>query len=184
MLSLSFFSVLFCATLAHAKVLCYPAGPIVPAPRNLAASCVFKEAVDNLTKAYDDAVKASLKVDWPIDNVSFSVAVVSLHQTEAHVPIWEYHHLAEGNTKGTRTLDRDSQWLIGSISKVFTDYLMLRSGIDIDKSVVEYLTELRNMSSKMSWNDVTLKMLGSHLAGVTADCKFLLTLCYWTRTLS
>lgn len=176
MLSSSFWSVFFAAS-AHAKVSCYPAGPIVPAPRNLkvAGSTIFSEAVNTLSKAYDDAVSGCLDVQWPVDNVSFSVAVVSLGQTDAHTPIWEYHHLAKGNTRGTQNLDRNSQWLIGSISKVFTDYLMLRTGIDMDKFVVEFLPELRNMSSKIPWNDVTLKMLGSHMAGVTADCKLLLT---------
>ena len=97
---------------------------------------------------------------------------MAFDQEEPNVPIWEYHHLAKNNAEGTRVLDRHSQWLIGSVSKVFTTYIMLTSGIDIDKSVIEYLPELRNASSKSPWENITLKMLSSHLAGVPVDCKY------------
>jgi actin-related protein 6 len=143
----------------------------MPAPSSLSTSPVFTMATTNLTKSYDKLINNGFHIDWPHENVSFSVAVVSMYQEKPDTPIWEYHHLADANTEGTKTLDRNSQWLIGSITKVFTDYLMLKSGIDIDRSVVEYLPELVNASSLNRWDDITLRMLGSHLAGVTADCK-------------
>ena len=165
------FSLILCSAAVQAAKPCYPAGPLVPRPTNLSTSPILAEATQNLTDIYDRAVAGEFEIAWPAENVSFSVAVVSFDQEEANVPIWEYHHLAEGNTNGTTALDRNSQWLIGSITKVFTDYVMLKSGIDIDKPVVEYLPELGNTSSLNPWADITLRMLGSHMAGVTADCK-------------
>ena len=151
---------------------CYPEGPLVPKPVNLTDSPAFTDAMRNLTGILDDASSGKINVSWPVENVSFSVGVVAFDQEEPNVPIWEYHHLAKNNAEGTRVLDRHSQWLIGSVSKVFTTYIMLTSGIDIDKSVIEYLPELRNASSKSPWENITLKMLSSHLAGVPVDCKY------------
>ena len=148
---------------------CYPAGPLVPKPVNLSSTPVFTDAVKNLTSIYDHASSGDLNVSWPVDNVSFSVGVVSVDQDDATVPLWEYHHRAHFTTKGTTTLNRNSQWLIGSVSKLFTAYLMLVSGIDIDKPIIEFLPELTNTS--LPWEDITLRMMGSHLAGIPVDCK-------------
>lgn len=173
-INMFFFTFAFLSlTAVQAAKNCYPTTPIVPPPRNLSTSPIFKQATQNLTKTYDNITSGYYAVPWPVQNVSFSVAVVALDQHDPHVPVWEYHHLAEGNGKGTKVLDRESQWLIGSITKAVTDYLMLKSGIDIHKSVVEYLPQLRDaeLKSTTRWEDVTLGMLGSHMAGVTADCK-------------
>ncbi|GKU05091.1 beta-lactamase family protein [Fusarium langsethiae] len=153
---------------ATAQLKCHPEGPILPKPTSLANSPIFEASAANLTKTLDAAVSGSIKAGWPIKNVSFSLAVVS---TDDKKPIWEYHHLAPANTKGTNKIDRNSQYLVGSISKVFTSYLLLKSGVDLDASVVEFLPALDG-ESRIRWKDVSLRMLASYLGGAPANYGF------------
>ncbi|KAF5535634.1 beta-lactamase 3 [Fusarium napiforme] len=157
------------STLAELK--CRPEGPVLPRPTALSISPIFQAAAANLTETLNAALAGPITAGWPIGNVSFSLAVVSADQDDPGVPIWEYHHLAAANTKGTKNLDRDSQYLIGSITKVFTDYVLLKSGMDLDAPVTEYLLGLDG-KSKIHWRDVTLRMLASYLGGTPANYGF------------
>ncbi|KAF5635295.1 beta-lactamase 3 [Fusarium tjaetaba] len=171
-LSYSIVSILsLSAQLTSAELKCRPEGPVLPRPTALTKSPIFQAAATNLTETLNAALSGSITAGWPIGNVSFSLAVVSGDQCDLGVPIWEYHHLAAANTKGTKNLDRDSQYLIGSITKVFTDYVLLKSGMDLDAPVTEYLPGLDG-KSKIQWRDVTLRMLASYLGGTPANYGF------------
>ncbi|KAF5964676.1 hypothetical protein FBULB1_12666 [Fusarium bulbicola] len=153
-------------TLAELK--CRPEGAVLPRPTALTKSPIFETAATNLTETLNAALSGSIIAGWTTSNVSFSLVVVSADQDDPGVPIWEYHHLAAANTKGTKRLDRDSQYLIGSITKVFTDYLLLKSGMELDVPVTEYLPGLDG-KSKIQWRDVSLRMLASYLSGTPAN---------------
>ncbi|KAF5659961.1 beta-lactamase 3 [Fusarium denticulatum] len=157
--------------LTSAELKCRPEGPVLPRPTALTNSPIFQAAANNLTESLNAALSGSITAGWPTNNVSFSLAVVSADQDDPGVPIWEYHHLAAANTKGTKKLDRDSQYLIGSITKVFTGYLLLKSGMDLDAPVSEYLLGLDG-KSKIQWRDVSLRMLASYLGGTPANYGF------------
>ncbi|KAF4425043.1 Beta-lactamase 3 [Fusarium acutatum] len=159
------------AQFSSAELKCRPEGPVLPRPTALTKSPIFQAAAANLTETLNAALLGSITAGWPINNVSFSLAVVSTDQEDPGVPIWEYHHLAATNTEGTKKLDRDSQYLIGSITKVFTDYVLLKSGMDLDAPITEYLLELDG-TSKIQWRDVTLRMLASYLGGTPANYGF------------
>jgi CubicO group peptidase (beta-lactamase class C family) len=100
------------------------------------------------------------------------MAVVSLSDPSPQSPLWEYHHLATNNTNSTKRVDGDSQYLIGSVSKVFTDLLLLKSGLNMDDPVTKYLPELEG-ESVIQWEDVTLGALGDHLSGMPGTCMFI-----------
>ncbi|KAH6844721.1 beta-lactamase/transpeptidase-like protein [Chaetomium sp. MPI-CAGE-AT-0009] len=151
---------------------CHPEGPIVPPPRNLKESATFQRALANLTATIDSAFKGEFRSSLDAQNVSVSVALVGLDQTEASTPLWEYHHLGSGNVNGTKSLDRDSQYLIGSVSKVITDAILLRSGVNPDDPVTKYLPSLANETSKIDWKSITLRALGGQLAGIPANYGF------------
>ena len=85
--------------------------------------------------------------------------------------MWEYHHLSPNNVNGTKSLDRHSQYLVGSISKVLTDAVLLRSGVNIDDPVTKYLPSLHNDTSLINWDNVSLRALGGQLAGIPANCE-------------
>lgn len=126
--------------------------------------------MQNLTKVLDSTVSGRIEAGWPVPNVSFSLAVVSHDQGSAAVPLWEYHHLAKANINGTRHLNRDSQYLIGSISKVVSALVLLKSGVDPDQPVAKYLPQLNKASSSISWNNLTLRALASHMSGAPTNC--------------
>ncbi|GAB1319767.1 Beta-lactamase transpeptidase [Madurella fahalii] len=151
---------------------CHPQGPIVPRPFNLNASDTFRHALDNLTKTFDAAFTGDIKGGWDVRNVSMSIGLVSLDQDKPSVPIWEYHHLASGNVNGTKSLNRDSQYLIGSVSKVISDAILLRSGVNIDDPVTDFISSLNSPSSLISWNNITLRALASQLAGIPPNYGF------------
>ncbi|KAM0550723.1 hypothetical protein ACHAPJ_008788 [Fusarium lateritium] len=164
--------ILLAVHFTSAELKCRPEGPVLPQPTALANSAIFKAAAANLTETLNAAVSGSIEAGWPVSNVSFSLAVVSADQDEPGVPIWEYHRLATANTKGTKNLNRDSQYLIGSISKVFTDYVLLKSGVDLDAPVTEFLPSLDDTKSTIQWRDVNLRMLASYLGGTPANYGF------------
>lgn len=146
--------------------------PILPPPRSLGQSKTFKTALDGLADKLNAAVHGKIVAGWDINNISMSIGIVGLDQDEPGVPVWEYHHLAKGNVNGTKKLDRHSQYLIGSVSKVITDAMLLRSGVDLDRPIIDFLPELRNGSSLIQWEDITLRALAGQVAGIPANCEF------------
>ena len=170
---------------------CSPSGPLLPRPLTLSTSPAVQNVTANLTALLDGALQkdSSLKVPWAKTNVSFSIAVVSLppHSSSLQYntstinladPIWEYHQLASLNTNGTKSVDGESRYLIGSISKVFTDLLLLKTlGGRLDEPITRFLPELVDVSrsdsgeSVIQWENITLGSLGDHLAGIPATCK-------------
>ncbi|KAJ4139715.1 hypothetical protein NW768_001058 [Fusarium equiseti] len=163
-----FSSILILLAASASALKCHPEGPVLPNPTSLATSPIFTTAALNLTNTLNAAISGNITAGWPVRNVSFSLAVVSIDQDE---PIWEYHHLAAANTRGIKKLDRDSQYLIGSISKVFTTYLLLKSGLDPDTPVTDMLPGLEG-ESEIGWKDVSLRMLASYLSGSPANYGF------------
>ncbi|KAF4331762.1 beta-lactamase 3 [Fusarium beomiforme] len=159
------------AQFTSAELKCRPEGPVLPGPTSLVKSPIFQAAAANLSETLNASLEGSIEAGWPVENVSFSLAVVSADQEKPGVPVWEYHHLASSNTRGTKHLDRDSQYLIGSITKVFTDYVLLKSGMDLDAPVTGYLPGLDGKSS-IQWKDVSLRMLASYLSGTPANYGF------------
>jgi CubicO group peptidase (beta-lactamase class C family) len=150
---------------------CHPEGPIVPRPEHVAKSKSFQAALKKLTGTLDDATSGKIKPGWDTSNVSMSVSVVSLDQEASNVPLWEYHHLASGNVNGTKAINRNSQYLIGSVSKIISDAILLRSDLNIDDPITKYLPKLSNSSSLIQWDNITLRALASHLSGIPPNCQ-------------
>ena len=150
---------------------CRPEGSVVPPPRNLTESEIFRTATTNLTKTLEQAVTREIRAGFAVENTLFSVGLVSLGPDNPSTPVWEYHHLSPANVNGTKLLDKDSQYLIGSVSKVISDTILLRSGIDIDQTVTKFLPQLSNKSSLIDWENITLRALGSQLAGIPPNCE-------------
>ncbi|KAI9896740.1 hypothetical protein N3K66_008912 [Trichothecium roseum] len=169
--------------LASAALTCRPEGPVLPKPRltSLDASKLLSEAAANLTATLDDALSGAIVAGWDTRNVSFSLALVSADQHalseeggkgggKGGVPLWEYHHLASANERGTREVGKDSRYLVGSVSKLVSDHVLLRSGVDARRPVTDWLPGLAG--SAFGWEGVSLEMLASHLAGAPTNYGF------------
>ncbi|KAJ2988746.1 hypothetical protein NUW58_g3817 [Xylaria curta] len=172
----------------EASLGCRPPGPVVPRPRDISRHALFTQATNKLRDALESVLVGDLEAGWAVENTSFSIGLhdsetrilpgplgafsVSSALGDATVPVWEYHHLAPTNTNGTKDLTRHSQYLVGSVSKVISDYILLRSGLDLDESVVVFLPELASAESLIAWNDVTLRHLANQVAGIPPNYGF------------
>ena len=59
---------------------------------------------------------------------------------------------------------------IGSMSKLITDIVVLKSGINLDVPVTQYIPQLANSSAKIQWKDISVRMLADHLSGIPPNC--------------
>lgn len=157
-------------------VKCAPDGPLLPRPTTLYTSPKITSAKENLKALLDKATSGQLTVPWTVPNISFSVAFTALNGPSPSTPLFEYHHLATANVNGTKHVDGDSQYLIGSISKAVSDLLLLKSGLNVNDLITKYLPELKGDNTPIEWDQITLKSLGDHLSGMPGYCKFIVTL--------
>ncbi|SPO06324.1 uncharacterized protein DNG_09013 [Cephalotrichum gorgonifer] len=165
-------SLLGLSSVTFAALDCRPAGPTVPRAKNLAHSSVFTATTEDLTSLLDQAVAGDIAAGWAVPNATFSLALVSVSQEDPGIPLWEYHHLADANANGTEQLDRDSQYLIGSVSKAFSALVLLLSDVELDAPVTDYLPELASNSPTHAWDQVSLRSLGDHLSGAPTNYGF------------
>lgn len=145
---------------------CPPNGPLLPRPTNLAQSKHIQAATENLTTSLDSAIKGDIKAGLSVENVSFSLAFTS--PSDGDKPLWEYHHVGRANEDGVKQADGDTQYLIGSVSKVFSDLLLLKKSdaVGLQDPVTKYFPELGKKESAVKWENVTMEALADHLGGI------------------
>ena len=163
------------ASVANAQTATYgcpPNGPLLPKPTSLADSSHIQSATRRLEEVLGKAIGAELNAGFAVVNTSFSLALVSFDDTDACPPLWEFHHRGEANTRGVEVVDGDTQYLVGSISKLYSDLLLLKTGIDLDDPITKYLSELNVPDSKIDWKNITLATLADHLAGIPPNYGF------------
>ena len=150
-------------------------GSPLPRPTDLRSARTIQNATASLANALDLAIKGEIKAGFDVGNTSFSIALVSPFGKETEKDdgsiIWSYHHLGRNNKDGTRHLDNDSQYLIGSVSKVFTELLLLQSEVSLEDPVTKYLPELETDNSPIEWKNITLSVLSNHLAGIPSNLR-------------
>ncbi|KAF2966856.1 hypothetical protein GQX73_g6722 [Xylaria multiplex] len=156
---------------SHATLECRPPGPVVPKPRYVNSHPKLVAATRKLTGVLEGALAGDIHAGWPVENTSFSIGLIMHDQGDKAVPVWEYHHLAPGNINGTRHISRDSQYLVGSISKVVSDYILLRSGLGLDESIATFLPELADEGTLIAWKSITLRHLATQVAGIPPNCE-------------
>lgn len=156
-----------CTTLALAvlpfvtclDLYCPPTGPVLPPPvLSKPASFDVGPLTDALTQLVNDP-------DAPFDTSinSFSLTVTTLEDD-----IFQFHHTAEKKSDaGVSVVDGDTIYRIASVTKLFTTLsLLLQEGLDIDDFVWQHVPELAGLNQ---FEDITLRMLASHLSGVIRD---------------
>jgi CubicO group peptidase (beta-lactamase class C family) len=159
-------------------------GPDVPAPISLSTSSTIRLATSSLKKSLDAALQSSTAFgELDAQNTSFSVDFYSIHDTTS---LFSYHHSAPGLAKtkqGVSTVDSDTIYRIGSVSKLITMYLYLIEAGDtsFNDPITRYVPELAAYAAKneaevavdaigvFDWDAITVGGLASHLAGVPRD---------------
>lgn len=148
---------------------CPPDGPLLPRPLHISSSSLVQNATAELQTTIDQALAGKIRAGWVVENASFSIGLIS---ADDPAPIWEYHHRASANVNGTGKVDGDTQYLVGSISKLITTLLALRTEVDLETPVTQYLPRLSNESSIISWDNITLAALADHLSGIPPNYGF------------
>lgn len=164
-------------------------GPAYPAPTSLASSQAFQQATQAFNVALDAAIASGLPkyggdtlgTGYALNTTSFSVTIFSPAQD---LPLFERQYtdpLTRNATHGVRAVDGNTVFRIGSISKLFTVYLLLvLNGGDgrLNDPVTDWIPELKNATPQPGevpvvplWSQITLGDLGSQLAGIARDCK-------------
>ncbi|KAJ5602730.1 hypothetical protein N7537_005686 [Penicillium hordei] len=148
-------------------------GPLLPRPTDLGNSQIIQNATAKLAHALDLSIRGERKAGFQVDNTSFSLALVSPYTPDSDQTgediIWSYHHLGKNNVQGTNDLGDDSQYMIGSISKVFSDLILLQSDLDLNDPITQYLPELEREGTPIQWSNITLSALSNHLAGIPSN---------------
>lgn len=149
-----------------------------PTPTNLSGSSIVQNAASTLLATINNAINGGV-----IDSnaSSFSVEIFSSQET---TPLFTFHHSSPGlnSSVGVKTVDSNSIYRIGSVSKLFTIYLLLIESGDIHfhEPITNFVPELLAASQATSdddldyvdWSSVTIGNLASHMAGIGRDCMF------------
>ncbi|KAF2109353.1 beta-lactamase/transpeptidase-like protein [Lophiotrema nucula] len=149
-------------------------GPSFPAPTSLSQSSVIKSAFSDLTAALNKAFETGNSSHGPNDKVSANA--IQVFSIDEDAPLYEFYR--EGSllsSPGTKKIDGDSIWRVGSISKLITVYMTLAELGDgvWDTKITDAIPELKGNEKwkedpvrHVNWDEVTLGALAGHLAGV------------------
>lgn len=162
--------ILFLLPAAVQAFTCPPLGPVLPIPTGLDSKhpLLVKMAQD-LTGAIEAGI-----LSFSDTQTSFSLQITGLDKD-----LYAYHHTApQMGAGGTKKVDGDTGYRIASISKVITTLATMLQDVCMDDPITKYIPELRSGPNPggRDWNQVTLRGLTSHLAGLGRDCKNLLLL--------
>ncbi|KAI0851212.1 beta-lactamase/transpeptidase-like protein [Daldinia vernicosa] len=149
---------------------CPPLGPVLPAPKNPTVHESVRLAIDSVTDTFQNLTAG-------LHSTGISIAVKSIHETD---PLLELHHTPTIlNPNGTSTIDSQTIYRLGSISKIFAVFSLLQqSHVNLDDSITQYVPELRELKGEtdeisdittVRWSEVTLGALASHMSGIATD---------------
>jgi hypothetical protein len=146
---------------------------------------IIANAATNLSETFQRVISSTGETPHgPLESnaTSFSVQIIS---ATADKPLFEFHHTAPALASaplGVHTVDGNTRYRIGSVSKLFTVYLFLIEAGDLHWSepITKYVPELRGLGESngdffesVAWDEVTLGSLASHMAGIGRDCKLI-----------
>ena len=170
-------------SLSHAFKNCPLIGPDFPAPTNLSSRTTIQNALTNLTQIFSQA-KGSSNTSYGVpfdENVSFSIEIFSTHDSEpAFSQSFPSNALAIYQD-GTKSLNSNTTYRIGSLTKLFTVYTFLIEAGDgnWNEPITKFVPELfgatkalnatENPLDVVAWQDITIGDLASQLADIGRD---------------
>jgi CubicO group peptidase (beta-lactamase class C family) len=156
---------------------CPPLGAVLPPPTRPSTHKAIPSAAAKL-RAILDQMSATY------NNSAVSIGVKSIHEDDL---MFEYAHTpANKEKRGAQTIDSDTVFRLGSLTKVFPVLALLKlhdQGVRLDDPITKYVPELRGLKNEgrednsiwdTQWDDVTLGALASHMSGTASDCKCML----------
>jgi hypothetical protein len=160
-------------------------GPAFPAPVNLSNDSTIKSASEHFFSLVKDALNTGTSAHGAFDanSTAFSFEFFSITDED---PIYQYHYsppVLADVPFGVKTVDRNSIYRIGSVTKLISVYtfLILDGDVHFHDPITKYIPELlaasRNTENndpihRTSWSDVTIGALASHMAGIGTECRY------------
>ncbi|KAI1266985.1 beta-lactamase/transpeptidase-like protein [Xylariaceae sp. FL1019] len=152
-------------------------GPVFPKPQQLAASDAIQTAVANLTSTFQTITDSAT-------DYSFALEVFSAHDPS---PLFSTYHtapnLANITTTGVSTVDENTVFRLGSLTKVYTIYTFLINAGDKlwNEPITKYVPELADLGNRSdadavvytAWDDVTIGGLATQMSGIPRDYALL-----------
>ncbi|KAK5684575.1 hypothetical protein LTS10_004447 [Elasticomyces elasticus] len=144
-----------------------------PSPVGLAEDPIFKAAIASLDATLDGGANV-----LPYNETNFSLGIFN-PSTDGFV--YQYHHsdaALAASSYGTKSIDADSIYRVGSISKLLTMYIFLLAANGdryFNTPVLELVPELKQLASD-EWNpetpdfsEITIGDLAGQMAGMARD---------------
>ena len=168
---------------ALAKAPCPLYGPLLPRPKNLLVDPGIQYAAYLLNDIFPQYIDNEPRIGP--DRFSYSVQVFSGSED---YPLWQHHWTApnlaamnSSTTTGTRKIDGDTVYRIGSVTKIFTVLTFLATVGDgvMNDPITKYLPDIeklaRNTSTvpgifKPDWDEITVGSLATQMSGLIRDC--------------
>jgi hypothetical protein len=157
-------------------------GPEFPPPQHLADHSIWRAAIDNITAVFNYIDTSNIT---GVDRFSYSIQIFS---TNPGAPVlWERYRTAKDlpkNTTGVTSVDGDTVYRLGSVTKVYTVLAFLAEAGDVNWNapITKFVPELAKYAGNASsdgfdsvrqtaWEDITIGALASQVSGVGRDCK-------------
>ena len=149
---------------------CPPLGPVLLAPRSPGQNPTVKQATDALKTKLNNDINAKFKAS------AVSIAAKSLHEDGL---LFNYHFTPPTlSGLGTKSIDENTMYRVGSISKLMPVLALLRHGnVSFEDPITKYIPGLKNGAGitgvrSTPWKEITVGALASHLSGLGSDCEF------------
>ncbi|KAJ5700036.1 hypothetical protein N7536_003049 [Penicillium majusculum] len=153
-------------------------GPAFPAPTALSEDSTFLSKAEELTSKLNGAIE-----DGSLPSISFAVQVFSSEEDDSAFGFYHTDDPIKVGSVGVQEVDENTVFRIGSISKLWTMFLLMTLGgtryfhEPVSKYVPELQTRYSTAQTKdkinyLQWRDVTIGELASHQAGLTRDYAF------------
>ncbi|OTA84497.1 hypothetical protein M434DRAFT_83248 [Hypoxylon sp. CO27-5] len=160
--------------LTTAGPVCPLDGPAFPKPLRLSENEAVKNAVATLKDIFENVTSVA-------QNYSMSIQAFSANDP---APLFSLSHtapnLASMNTTGVRTVDENTVFRLGSLTKIYTIYSFLINAGDKywNEPITKYVPELQELANRsdpvnyVAWDDITLGGLATQLTGQVIQLGF------------
>lgn len=135
------------------------------------------------------AKTAQLAQEWfanltaGFEGTAVSLTIKSIHED---APLLDLHHTpSKADNRSVSEVDAQTLYRVASISKLFPVLAALQvAGINMDDPVTKYVPELRDLQDEqesvndlttISWDDITVGGLASHMGGFASDSRWCLS---------
>jgi hypothetical protein len=173
----------FLLPVAQAQTIWPLIGPVFPPPKNLSSSNALQSAIPNLTQLLHQTKSTGKSSYGPFDsaNTSYSVELFSTYES---APLFTNQFTAPSVAEaqyGAKSVDSNTVFRIGSLTKLFTVYSFLIEAGDakFSEPITKYLPELSKAAEVLnatedpldyvSWDEVMLGELASQMADIGRD---------------